>query len=158
MWHPRPPSACIRAPAHRGCAENRVHPRGVPRYREGVTDHDRPAERWRTELRHRLMLARKGRDSSSTSALRSALSAIDNAETPGGPVPSAGAIADSAVGLGSAEVIRRDLADDEIRALIRDEIDERRGAAAQFTATGHAGRAAALAAEASVLEGILGEL
>lgn len=125
---------------------------------EGVTDHDLPAERWRTELRRRLLLARKGRDPSSTSALRSALSAIDNAETPDGPVPSAGAIADSAVGLGSAEVRRRELADDEIRALIQGETEERRGAADQFAATGHAGRAAALVAEAGVLEGILGEL
>lgn len=130
----------------------------MARYREDVTDHDRPAERWRTELRRRLVLARKGRDSSSTSVLRSALSAIDNAETPDGPVPSAGAIADSAVGLGSAEVMRRELADDEIRALIRGEIDERRSAAAQFAATGHAARAAALAAEAGVLEGVLGEV
>ena len=130
----------------------------MPRYREGVTDHDRPAERWRTELRRRLVLARKGRDSTTTSALRSALSAIDNAETPDGPVPSAGAIADSAVGLGSAEVMRRELAVDEIRALIRAEIDERRGAADQFAATGHAERAATLAAEVDVLEGLLGEL
>ncbi|PRC41301.1 GatB/YqeY [Mycobacterium sp. ITM-2017-0098] len=121
-----------------------------------MTDHDRPADRWRTELRRRLVLARKGRDACSTNALRSALSAIDNAETPDGPVPSAGAIADSAVGLGSAEVMRRELADDEVRALIRGEIDERRGAADQFAATGHAERAAALVAEAAVLEGILG--
>lgn len=123
-----------------------------------VTDHDLPADRWRIELRRRLMLARKGRDGSSTSALRSAMSAIDNAETPDGPVPSAGAIADSAVGLGSAEVTRRELADHDIRALILGEIEERRGAAAQFAAAGHTERASALAAEAGVLERVLGEV
>ncbi|MGE0217568.1 GatB/YqeY [Mycolicibacterium sp.] len=110
-----------------------------------------PAERWRAEVRRELLAARTNRDVTRVSVLRSAMSAIDNAETPGGVVPSAGAIADSASGLGAAEVTRRMLGDDEIRAVIDREIDERSTAAEQFDAAGHGGRAAALRAEAAVL-------
>lgn len=59
------------------------------------------------------------------------MSAIDNAETPEGPVPAAGAIADSAVGIGAADIPRRVLSDDDIRSLVRGEIDERHDAADQ---------------------------
>ncbi|WP_238391579.1 MULTISPECIES: hypothetical protein [unclassified Mycolicibacterium] len=61
-----------------------------------------PAQHWRTGLRARLIASRKAKDSVSTAAIRSALSAIDNAETPDVPLPRAGAIADSAHGLGAA--------------------------------------------------------
>jgi uncharacterized protein len=73
-------------------------------YREGMTE---PAAHWRQTLRTRLMVARKDRDATLVSALRSALSAIDNAETPDVDVPAAGAIAASVAGLGAAEVSRR---------------------------------------------------
>ncbi|EJZ10223.1 GatB/YqeY domain-containing protein [Mycolicibacterium vaccae] len=123
-----------------------------------VAEHRPAAERWRAELRHRLITARKERDAASTSALRSTMSAIDNAETPDGPVPAAGAIADSAVGVGAAEVPRRELRDDEVRRLIHGEIDERRTAADQFTLAGHHDRAAVLHAEADVLARLLDEV
>lgn len=122
--------------------------RGWAGYRRGMTG---PAERWRAELRRELVAARKNRDSARVSVLRSAMSAIDNAETPGGAAPSAGAIADSAAGLGAAEVPRRLLGDDDIRAVIDREIDERSTAAEQFDAAGHGERAAALRVEAAVL-------
>ncbi len=48
-----------------------------------------PAQQWRTDLRVRLTAARKSKDGISTAAIRSALSAIDNAETPDVPVPRA---------------------------------------------------------------------
>ena len=86
------------------------------------------------------------------------MSAIDNGETPDGPVPSAGAIADSATGLGAAEVGRRELREEDIRGLIRAEIDDRHGAAEQFVAAGHTDRAAALHAEADVLAALLDEV
>ena len=114
-----------------------------------------PAAQWRETLRARLMAARKDRDATRVSALRSALSAIDNAETPDVDVPAAGAIADSAAGLGAAEVSRRVLTDAEIRSLLRTEVDERLGAAEQMDAGGHSERAATVRAEAAVLADLL---
>ncbi|MFL0172350.1 GatB/YqeY [Mycobacterium sp. SMC-13] len=115
-----------------------------------------PAQQWRTGLRARLVAARKAKDTASTAALRSALSAIDNAETPDVPLPRAGAIADSAHGLGAAEVARRRLTDGQIRALIETEADERRAAAEQLRSVGHDDRAAQVEAEADVLRELLG--
>jgi uncharacterized protein YqeY len=115
-----------------------------------------PAAHWRETLRAQLLAARKDRDATRVSALRSALSAIDNAETPDVEVPAAGAIADSAAGLGASEVPRRVLTDAEIRTLLRTEVDERLGAAGQMDTGGHSERAAAARAEAAVLADLLG--
>ncbi|MCG7609166.1 MULTISPECIES: glutamyl-tRNA amidotransferase [Mycobacterium] len=117
-----------------------------------------PAELWRDRLRESLLSARKARDTNRTAAIRSALSAIDNAETPradqtdtriGGPI--AGAVS----GVGSTEVARRALGDTEIRALIRAEVDERLTAADQYLAHGHRERAADLRSQATVLRQVL---
>ena len=119
---------------------------------------DQPAQQWRTLLRAALTDARKQRDTVRVSALRTALSVIDNAETPDltdPPTRVDGPIAHSAAGLGAAEVPRRHLDETEIRALLRAEIDERRSAAAQFTAGGHAGRAAEQHRAAAMLEDLL---
>lgn len=116
-----------------------------------------PAQHWRTDLRARLIAARKSKDTISTSAIRSALSAIDNAETPDVSVPRAGAIADSAQGLGAAEVARRSLTEDQIRSLIRAEADERRAAAEQLRSVGHGDRADQVQAEAAVLSELLSD-
>lgn len=117
-----------------------------------------PAQRWRATLRSDLLHARKQRDTVRVAAIRSALSAIDNAETPDTAHTSTridGPIAHSVAGLGAAEVARRELTEAEILALLRAEIDERIGAATQFSAGGHADRAARLRAEAAVLDGLL---
>ncbi len=114
---------------------------------------------WRTRLREALQSARKDRDATRVSALRSELSAIDNAETPAGArvdAPSSGTIAGGVVGLGAAEVARRELSDEQIRGSIRAEIDERLSAARQVDAT-HTERAATLRAEAAVLSDLLGD-
>lgn len=108
-----------------------------------------PAEIWRALLRRSLMTARKQRDAVRVAALRCALSAIDNAET-----PDAGAV----VPLGGAEVARRVLSDDQIRDLVRSEIDERLSAAFDCIAGGRTERAATLRAEATVLTGLLGDV
>jgi uncharacterized protein YqeY len=116
---------------------------------------------WRAKLRDALLAARKDRDSTRVSALRSALSAIDNAETPDGAhvdAVSSGTIANAVIGLGAAEVARCELSDAEIRELVRAEIDERLTAARDFTAAGHPDRATALHAEAEVLSGLLGDV
>ena len=116
---------------------------------------------WRASLREALLAARKDRDTVRVSALRSALSAIDNAETPDHvavQAPSSGTIAGGVVGLGAAEVARRELSDGEIRALLRAEIDERLTAADDFTAGGHTERATTFRAEAAVLSDLLGDV
>jgi uncharacterized protein YqeY len=117
-----------------------------------------PADLWRTKLRDALLTARKDRDTTRTSALRSALSAIDNAETPDGARvdgASSGTIAGAVTGLGGAEVARRQLSDTQIRALLRAEVDERMSAADEFTAGGHPERATLLREEAAVLTDLL---
>jgi uncharacterized protein YqeY len=117
-----------------------------------------PAAHWRQTLRARLLTARKDRDAIRVSALRSALSAIDNAETPDVEdldVPAAGTIAGSVAGLGAAEVPRRVLTGAAIRTLLRAEIDDRLLAAEQMDAGGHSERATAVRAEAAVLVDLL---
>ena len=107
-----------------------------------------------------LLAARKNRDSARVSALRSALSAIDNAETPDDASVDAQlseTIAGGVTGLGAAEVPRRELSDAEIRSLLRAEVDERLAAARQID-TSHTERAATLRAEAAVLSGLLGDV
>jgi uncharacterized protein len=119
------------------------------------------AQLWRTTLREALLAARKKRDATRVSALRSALSAIDNAETPDDvdvDAPASSAIAGGVVGLGAAEVARRELSDAQIRSLLRIEVDERLAAAQQFTSGGHPERAAMLRAEAAVLTDLLGDV
>lgn len=115
------------------------------------------AHQWRTRLRDALLAARKDRDATRVSALRCALSAIDNAEA----VPTATVeahasqtIAGGVVGLGAAEVARRELTDTQIRRLLRGEVDERLAAAQQVTAE----RAATLRAEAAVIAAVLGDV
>jgi uncharacterized protein YqeY len=122
---------------------------------------NQPAQRWRRTLRDALLAARKDRDATRVSALRSALSAIDNAEIPDGvavDAPSSATIAGGVVGLGAAEVARRDLSEAQIRDLMHAEVDERLTAARDFTAGGHTERAATLRAEAAVLSGLLGDV
>jgi uncharacterized protein len=118
------------------------------------------AQHWRTTLRDALLAARKDRDAVRVSALRSALSAIDNAETPDGVAvePVSATIAGAVIGVGAAEVARRELSDEQIRELVRREIDERLNAADQFTAGGHTERADSLQAEAAVLTDLLGDV
>jgi uncharacterized protein len=120
-----------------------------------------PAETWRTLLRASLLAARKKRDATRATALRSVLSAIDNAETPATVQVNgnrSGQVAGAVVGLGATEVPRRELSDEQIRGLVRSVIDERRNAAEQFTAGGRAERADALRAEVAVLASLLGDV
>jgi hypothetical protein len=117
------------------------------------------AEQWRTTLRDALMAARKDRDATRVAALRSALSAIDNAEAVEARLDtsSSGTIAGAVAGLGAAEVARQELPDAQIRELLRAEVDERMAVAATIQTT-HAERAASLRAEAAVLTGLLGDV
>jgi len=106
----------------------------------------------RTRLRRALTGALKARDADAVSALRSALSAIGNAEAvdpgeagPGRPGASgsvhfAGAVA----GLGAAEAERRHLTEAGVAAIVRAEAAEREAAASQYEHSGHAGQAAGM--------------
>jgi hypothetical protein len=115
-------------------------------------------QHWRDTLGEALLIARKGRDSTRVSALRSALSAIDNAgAVHAAPQTTGGTIASAVVGLGAAEVARRDLSDTEIRELLRAEIDERLSVAGRIEAS-HPERSASLHAEAAALTALLGDV
>ncbi|MBC7300978.1 MAG: GatB/YqeY domain-containing protein [Nocardia sp.] len=109
----------------------------------------------RERLRAALKPAMKARDLSAVSALRSALAALDNAEAIDAGAVKAGAMEDSAVGLGAAEAVRRELTDGEIEAIVRREIDERRAAAAEYEQLGALDRRDRLTAEADALAVLL---
>lgn len=82
-------------------------------------------------LRAALTPGLRARDAVATSAIRSALSALDNASAV--PVHTrAGAIEASAVGVGAAEAARRELTDGEARGIVQREIDERLTVASQL--------------------------
>jgi uncharacterized protein YqeY len=118
------------------------------------------AQHWRTTLRDALLAARKDRDTARVSALRSALSAIDNAETPDDArvdAPPSVRIAGGVVGLGAAEVARRVLSDEQVRSLLHGEVEERLAAAKQIDAS-HSERAATLRTEAAVVSNLLGDV
>jgi uncharacterized protein YqeY len=106
----------------------------------------------RSRLRLALTEALKARDKDAASALRSALSAIGNAEAvdageagsgrpaASGSVHFSGAVA----GLGAAEAERRHLTEADVAAIVRAEAAERGAAASQYERTGHAGQAAGI--------------
>lgn len=112
----------------------------------------------RTRLRLALTAALKARDSGTVSALRSALSAIGNAEAvdpgePGSGRPAAtgsdhfaGAVpfAVPGTGPGAAEAQRRHLTEADVAAIVRAEAAEREAAASQYEHAGHAGQAVGL--------------
>jgi hypothetical protein len=87
----------------------------------------------RAALRAELKQAMRERNRDEVAAYRIALAAIDNAEAvPVGSGRHAAAIETSAVGVGAAEVTRRELSHDDVHDLVRGEIDELRGAAADI--------------------------
>lgn len=111
----------------------------------------------RERLRNALMKARKERDTTATTALRSAIAAVDNAEAiPAEAMPAAGAIEAAPLGVGASEAARRQLSEEDIAAILRREVAEREEAAAQIDAT-HPERAGKLLSEAAVLAALIPE-
>lgn len=110
----------------------------------------------RNQLRRDLTAALKARDPVTISALRSALSAIENAEaidintSPSSGV-SYGPIAGSSPGLGAGEVERRPLTDTDMQSIIKAQADQQSSAARQYQRLGHSQHADRLLAEAAVL-------
>ena len=107
----------------------------------------------RERLRAALPIAMKARDRTAMSALRSTLSAIDNAEAVDRPAGADRglAIEQSAAGVGAMEVARRELTDDDVERIVRAEIAERETAAARYAESGRVEQAGRLRAEAAVL-------
>jgi uncharacterized protein len=105
-----------------------------------------------SRLRRTLTEALKARDKGAVSALRSALSAIGNAEAvdpgaqrPGHPDASSSAhFAGAVAGVGTAEAERRHLTEADVAAIVRAEAAEREAAASQYELSGHTGQAEGL--------------
>lgn len=110
----------------------------------------------RDRLRADLFAAVKVRDRTASAALRSVLASIDNAEAvqmDSGADGHVGSehVAGAVSGLGAAERRRRAVSDEEIAAIIRDELSQHLDAVARASAAGmlkradeHAGRARVL--------------
>ena len=107
----------------------------------------------RDRLRAALPPAMKARDKTAVAALRSALAALDNAETveTDDRATKGQAIEQVALGAGTTELGRRVLTEPEMTALIRHEVAERESAAADYESAGRGDRATQLRAEADVL-------
>jgi uncharacterized protein YqeY len=103
----------------------------------------------RERLRRTLRDALRSRDAVAAGALRAALSAIDNAEAvpaePDGWLPPAG------IGVGSTEVARRELTEDDMVRIVRAEVADRHAAAAQYERLGQLDAAARMRAGADLL-------
>lgn len=100
----------------------------------------------RRQLKGDLLTAMKSRDTVATSALRSVLSALDNASAV--PIDTV-----SAPVLGrSGDVQRRDLSEAECRTIIANEAQARAAAAEEYASLGRDDMAAQLRAEQSVIE------
>ena len=103
------------------------------------------------------------RDMTAASALRSALTAIGNAEAVGiggdraaSRTTTSAYFAGATAGLGSAEAPRRVLNEAEIGQIVRAEISDRQAAAREYDALGRADRARRLRHEVHVLAVVLG--
>jgi hypothetical protein len=110
-------------------------------------------------LRTALAQALRRRDSAAVSALRSALSAIGNAEAVAAPAaagPASAHIAGAAAGVGAAESRRRRLSEAEVSRILQAEVSERLAAARDYDGSGHPARAQRLRAEAHALTGLAG--
>ncbi len=112
-------------------------------------------EALRGRLRRALTDAMKQRDRTAVTALRTALSAIDNSEAVARPEPASdvgcGAIAGAVHGVGRTEALRRNLTEGEILDVVVDQIDERDQAADEYERMGQLDRANLLRDEAAVL-------
>jgi uncharacterized protein len=120
-----------------------------PRDPDGQPSDDMQPDDIRTRLRRALGQALRVRDASTVSALRSALSAISNAEAvdPGPARPTGTGsphFAGSVAGLGAGEAERRRLTEADVAAIVRADATEREAAASDYERSGHLEKAARL--------------
>ena len=107
-----------------------------------------PPDEIKTRLRRALGVALKARDAGAVSALRSAMSAIGNAEAVAPAARPAGTgsahFAGTVAGLGAGEAQRRLLSEADADAIVRQEAAEREAAASEYERGGRAAEAARL--------------
>ncbi|HZU59236.1 MAG TPA: hypothetical protein VFA06_25370 [Actinocrinis sp.] len=113
----------------------------------------------RQRLRDALSGAIKNRDKVAVAALRSTLAAIDNAEAVEAPQRTGEqlAIEQLRIGVGSAEVARRELTEAQIERIVRGELAEREAAARDYQRAGRIEHAERLRGEIRVLSEQLGD-
>lgn len=113
------------------------------------------SDRLRAALRADLVTAMKARDTDAVAALRTAIAAIDNAEAVGGPDGASATtsehFAGAHVGVGWAEVARRDLNIDDVLAILREQMAERLIEVDRYDQLGRREAAARLRREATAL-------
>lgn len=101
----------------------------------------------------------KSRDAVATSAIRSALGAIDNAGsvdvTDRDATVDSGSVAGGLQGLGAGDVPRRELGPEQILEIVLAEVADRQRAAELYGALGRSEDAVRLRSEAEVLLGLL---
>ena len=127
--------------------------------RAGAVGHTGSVSDVEVRLRAALKEAMKSRDVVATSAIRSALGAIDNA----GSVPvtdrdvteGPGHIAGSVQGLGAGDVPPREMDDEQIIEIVLAEVKGRERAAEEYTDLGRTEEAARLRSEGEVLLSLL---
>ncbi|MBB3663145.1 hypothetical protein FB384_002049 [Prauserella sediminis] len=108
----------------------------------------------RAAMRTALRDAMKAKDKGATSALRSALGSIDNAEAVEVEATADTAsenVAGAVSGVGTADVARRELTADDVTGIVRSAVDERRANAADYDQLGQHDAAEAARYEATVL-------
>lgn len=118
-----------------------------------------PAAPLRRRLRDALAGAIKERDKLAVAALRSALAAIDNAEAVQRPESADRqlAVEQLRIGVGSAEMPRRELTEQQITAIVRGELAEREAAAREYQRAGRLEHAERLRGEIRALTRHLGD-
>jgi uncharacterized protein len=113
---------------------------------------------FRRRLRKSLKAALSARDTIATAAIRSAMSAIDNAEAVDlshAPPPKGGIVGDVRLGVGAGEAARRQLSGQDVLELVGAEVSDRRLAAAEYERLDRTDEASRLRAEANALVSVL---
>jgi uncharacterized protein YqeY len=110
-------------------------------------------------LRSALSAAMRARETDAVRALRTALAAVANAEAvdadPSAVTATSVHVAGAHAGLGAAEMSRRELDEDQVRALVAAERDERLTAADELDGHGQGEHADRLRREAAALDAVL---
>jgi hypothetical protein len=112
----------------------------------------------RGRLRESLKVALAAHDKIAAAAIRSAMSAIDNAEAlevSQAPPPRGGIVGNVRLGVGAGEAARRELSARDVVEVVRAEVRERRAAAAEYERLGRIDEASRLRAEAKALLAVL---
>lgn len=111
----------------------------------------------RATMRADLSVAMKARNSRAISALRTAIAAIDNAESVDSTAtaPASAHIAGAAIGLGAAEAPRRSLSPAQVHAILRAQIDDRSAEADRYETLGQIEAAEGLRGEAQIIAAYL---